>query len=127
MGQQFVTFGLSEKTYAIPIEDVRAIERVSTIRPVPGAYAAIVGVMNLRGSLLTVADLHIVFNLAPQPLTEKTRLLVIDSVGFLIDETFSVVETETDEEASSQTVGMTAVGRDICFVQAEPLLTALRP
>ncbi|HEY8584444.1 MAG TPA: chemotaxis protein CheW [Capillimicrobium sp.] len=43
--------------YALPVGAVREVETRGDLTPVPGAPAAIVGIRNLRGSILPVVEL----------------------------------------------------------------------
>ncbi len=54
---QFVTFDVNESKYGIDILRVREVLKQVKCSPVPGAHPAIVGLMNLRGQVVTVIDL----------------------------------------------------------------------
>lgn len=54
---QYVTFNVNDNRYGINILRVREVLKQVTCSPVPGAHPAIVGLMNLRGQVVTVIDL----------------------------------------------------------------------
>ncbi|MEQ8471615.1 MAG: chemotaxis protein CheW [Marinoscillum sp.] len=52
-----VVFNLGNETYAVPIERVREVVRVPNIAPIPQAPEYILGVGNIRGNVIAIADL----------------------------------------------------------------------
>jgi purine-binding chemotaxis protein CheW len=56
---RWVGFRLGAQQYALPIQQVREVLPSIVIEPVPGAESVIRGVMNLRGRIVTVVDLHL--------------------------------------------------------------------
>jgi chemotaxis signal transduction protein len=46
------------RTLALPLEDVRGVARAVPLVPIPGAPAAVAGLANIRGTLVTVLDLE---------------------------------------------------------------------
>ena len=78
--------------YALPVESVREVAELGDVTPVPGAAAAVLGVRNLRGQVLPVADLRALLDL-PRP--EPARRLVIvegpaGQAGFAVDDVVGV-------------------------------------
>ena len=55
---QLVTFGVGDCHLAVEIEHVQEINRQLELTPVPGAPNSIRGVINLRGDVVTVLNLH---------------------------------------------------------------------
>ncbi len=53
---QWVTFQLEEETYGINVMQVREVLRYTEIAPVPGAPDYVLGIINLRGNVVTVID-----------------------------------------------------------------------
>lgn len=49
-------FTLAGQNYAVPLADVNEIIRPETPTPVPGAPADVLGIINLRGNIVTVLD-----------------------------------------------------------------------
>lgn len=49
-------FELAGQDYAVPLGEVREIIRPDTTTPVPGAPAGVLGIISLRGSIITVLD-----------------------------------------------------------------------
>ncbi|MGH8504761.1 MAG: chemotaxis protein CheW [Stenotrophobium sp.] len=55
---RWVSFDLAGQPYGIAILNVMEVLAAATIEPVPGAPPAVLGVINLRGSIVTVVDLR---------------------------------------------------------------------
>ena len=53
---QWVTFRLAGETYGINVMQVQEVLRHSDIAPVPGAPPYVLGIINLRGNVVTVID-----------------------------------------------------------------------
>ncbi len=88
--------------YGIPVKQVQSIERLLPIRPVPGVAGHILGVANLRGSVIAVQDFRQLLGAREEPPTVDARLLVTQGNGFLVDAALDVVEVD---ERSIETVG----------------------
>src|SRR5690554_480611 len=69
---QWVTFRLDNETYGINVMQVQEVLRHTEIAPVPGAPEYVLGIINLRGNVVTVIDTRQRFGLAPAPVTEQT-------------------------------------------------------
>jgi purine-binding chemotaxis protein CheW len=79
-----VTFMLGSDRYGVGLEMVREIQRAGRITPVPTAPDFIIGVMNLRGNILSVVDIRSFFGLPGVTIGEKTRILVVEGAGLRI-------------------------------------------
>ena len=94
--------------YALPIADVLEVAEVGEITPVPGAGAAVLGVQNLRGQVLTVVDLATVFGLAA---SGPERIVIAEGggrrAGLAVD---SVAGVEHLPEASEEIESRHLVG-----------------
>ncbi len=53
---QRVTFQLENETYGVNVMQVQEILRYSEIAAVPGAPSYVLGIINLRGNVVTVID-----------------------------------------------------------------------
>jgi purine-binding chemotaxis protein CheW len=106
---QWVTFHLENETYGINVMQVQEVLRYTEIAPVPGAPSYVLGIINLRGSVLTVIDTRARFELNPTENTENTRIVVIESekqvVGILVDSVAEVVYLKGSEIDDTPSVG----------------------
>jgi len=81
---QWVTFRLAGESYAINVMQVQEVLRPAEIAPVPGAPPQVLGIINLRGHVLTVIDTRQPFGLPPAQITDNSRILVIEAEGQVI-------------------------------------------
>ncbi|WED21040.1 chemotaxis protein CheW [Vibrio sp. JC009] len=106
---QWVTFQLEEETYGINVMQVREVLRYSEIAPVPGAPDYVLGIINLRGNVVTVVDTRSRFGLMEGEVTDNTRIIVIESerqvIGILVDSVAEVVYLRSSEIDTTPSVG----------------------
>jgi purine-binding chemotaxis protein CheW len=106
---QWVTFRLADEIYGINVMQVQEVLRVSEIAPVPGAPHYVLGIINLRGNVVTVIDTRIRLGLATTEVTDSTRIVIIEGarhvVGILVDCVAEVVDLPMSEVESPPNVG----------------------
>jgi purine-binding chemotaxis protein CheW len=105
---QWVTFQLDNETYGINVMQVREVLRVNDITPVPGAPDYVLGIINLRGNVVTILDTRKRFGLAPKACDEDSRILIIECdeqiAGVLVDSVTEVVYLRSSEIESAPNV-----------------------
>jgi purine-binding chemotaxis protein CheW len=106
---QWVTYRLDEETYGINVMQVQEVLRYTEIAPVPGAPDYVLGIINLRGNVVTVIDTRSRFGLPPTDTSDNTRIVIIESdeqvVGILVDSVAEVVYLRSSEIDSTPNVG----------------------
>ncbi|HZU81809.1 MAG TPA: chemotaxis protein CheW [Polyangiaceae bacterium] len=107
---EYLAFGLAGETYAVPIRHVAEILRPPPITPVPRAPSTVLGVISVRGKLVTVVDLRRRFHLAPAPIDRKTRILLADAgtgeqLGLLVDDVQQVWRLAGEEIEPAAVLG----------------------
>ncbi|MGM0630805.1 MAG: chemotaxis protein CheW [Pseudomonadota bacterium] len=106
---QWVTFQLDQETYGINVMQVQEVLRYSEIAPVPGAPNYVLGIINLRGNVVTVIDTRLRFGLQTTEVTDNSRIVIIESeqqvIGILVDSVAEVVYLKTSEIDSAPNVG----------------------
>jgi purine-binding chemotaxis protein CheW len=101
---EYLAFILGTEAYAIEIGNIVEILKPLPITEVPRADPSVVGVMSVRGRLVTVLDLKRQFHLAPNfTMDKKSRILLVDAIeeeiGLLVDEVLQVYRlSETEIE-----------------------------
>ncbi len=101
-----VVFTLAERLFGVDIIKVQEVVRYTEITRVPNAAEFVLGVMNLRGNITPVIDLHKRFSLAEASWTDKTRIIVLQikdqAIGFLVDHVSEIMHPlESDIEPTS--------------------------
>ena len=106
---QLVTFRLQDETYGINVMQVQEVLRVTEIAPVPGAPDYVLGIINLRGNVVTVMDTRGRFGLPPGEIDDATRVVIIESdkqvIGMLVDSVAEVVDLRASEIDAAPIVG----------------------
>jgi len=106
---QWVTFHLDGEKYGIKVMQVQEVLRMTEIAPVPGAPHYVLGIINLRGNVVTVVDTRRRFGLSDVEADDETRIVIIESesnvVGILVDSVAEVVDLKISEIESAPNVG----------------------
>ena len=106
---QWVTFRLENESYGINVMQVQEVLRYTEIAPVPGAPPYVLGIINLRGNVVTVIDTRSRFALANAETTDQTRIVIIEAenqvVGILVDAVAEVVYLRQSEIETTPNVG----------------------
>ena len=55
---QLVTFQLGDELYGVDIMDVKEIVKIQNVRPIPNAPFYVEGIINLRGEVIPIINLH---------------------------------------------------------------------
>lgn len=84
---RWVCFGLGAQLYGLPIGRVQEVLRPTDIERVPGTAPVVLGVINLRGNVVTVLDLRRRLGLEPRDIDADSRIVVIEHQG----ETFGLL------------------------------------
>ncbi|BBG65201.1 positive regulator of CheA protein activity [Hydrogenimonas sp.] len=86
---QLVGFMVGEEEFAVPILGIQEIIKPIEYTRVPKTPPYVLGVFNLRGSVLPLIDLRMKFGLSKSKENEDTRYMVIkhndEVAGFVID------------------------------------------
>lgn len=73
--EQYLVFSLADRELAVKAEFVQGVERLADLTPVPNVVPWVRGVMNLRGSIVSVVDTRMLLDLELLPYSPRTRLL----------------------------------------------------
>ncbi|MEH6556595.1 MAG: chemotaxis protein CheW [Oceanicoccus sp.] len=106
---QWVTFRLGKETYGVNVMQVQEVLRYTEIAPVPGAPPYVLGIINLRGNVVTVIDTRHRFGLPAGDISDQTRIIIIEAdntvTGILVDMVAEVVYLSQSEIESAPNVG----------------------
>lgn len=120
---QFVTFRLDGETYGINVMQVQEVLRVSEIAPVPGAPHYVLGIINLRGNVVTVIDTRTRFGLMQKEIDDASRVVIIEAekqvIGILVDSVAEVVDLRSSDIESAPNVGNEESARYIQGVSSQ--------
>lgn len=115
--RQCVTFKLDDEIYGINVMLVQEVLRVTDIAPVPGAPEYVIGIINLRGNVVTVIDTRMRFGLPSKEFDDSTRIVIIETesqtVGIVVDSVAEVVDIYSNEIETAPNVGNDETARYI--------------
>lgn len=98
---EFATFYVGDSLIGIDILQVQEINRNLQLTRIPHAPHCVRGVINLRGDVVTVIDLRVVFGLPQLPIGHANRNIILscgqERIGLLVDRIADVVYAKSDE------------------------------
>ncbi len=102
--RQVLTFRLGEETYGIDILAVREIRAWSPVTRCPQSPPQVLGVLNLRGSVVPIIDLRVRFELDSATFTPSTVIIVLSidtdegptDCGLVVDAVADVIDLEPE-------------------------------
>jgi purine-binding chemotaxis protein CheW len=112
---QYLTFKLSDELYAIGVNRVREVLEYTPVTKVPRTAEFMKGVINLRGSVIPVADLRMKFGMEEAEKTVETSIIVSEValgeeevvIGMIADAVEEVVRMEPENIEPSPKIGTT--------------------
>ncbi|MDO8909121.1 MAG: chemotaxis protein CheW [Pseudohongiella sp.] len=92
---QWVTFQLENETYGVNVMVVKEVLKFQDIAPVPGAPDYVLGIINIRGTVISVINTRRRFGLLDREADDNTRIVIIEIgrhiIGILVDSVAEVV------------------------------------
>jgi purine-binding chemotaxis protein CheW len=107
---EYATFYLKDALCGIALDAIQEINKPSDLTVVPQAPDYVMGIVNLRGKIVTVIDTGKRLGLNPIDAGEKMRTIIVndgdESVGLMVDRIANVVKIEPDgTEAPPANIG----------------------
>jgi purine-binding chemotaxis protein CheW len=102
---QYLTFRLESETFALDISKVREVLDFTRITKVPQTEDFMLGVINLRGSVVPVIDMRLKFGMSRTEATVNTCVIIVEFeiegettvIGALADSVQEVLELESEQ------------------------------
>jgi chemotaxis signal transduction protein len=98
---ELLTFAIAGEQYAVDIERIVEIVRPRPVTRVPNAEESIVGIVSLRGTIVTLIDVRSRLRHPNAEETPDTRIIVVDhqgeTIGFEVDRVLRVVKIGRDD------------------------------
>jgi purine-binding chemotaxis protein CheW len=118
---QVLTFVLGSETYGVDILRVQEIRGWSAVTKIPHAPPHVLGVLNLRGSIVPIVDLRMRFNLDRAEYTAITVIIVLSvhsatgkrHFGVVVDGVSDVVDVNSAEVKPAPDLGARAATEHI--------------
>jgi purine-binding chemotaxis protein CheW len=113
-GDQYLSFRLAGETYGVDILRVQEIRGWERVTRVPNAPRYVLGVVNLRGSIVPIFDLRLRFNLPAGHYSKDTVVIVLmthqagggmRSIGLVVDAVSDVINASGTDIAVTPEFG----------------------
>ncbi len=99
--QSILLFNLAYETYGIELEYIREVYPLKELTPVPSKANYLIGIINVRGRILSVTDLKKFFDLPEKGLSDLNKVIILQSdeleFGILADSIIGVREISISE------------------------------
>ena len=111
--RQVLTFCLGAETYGVDILRVQEIRGWSPVTRIPKSPPHVLGVLNLRGSIVPIVDLRVRFSLERAEFTPLTVIIVLSittpngrsEFGLVVDSVSDVVDISTKDLKDAPNLG----------------------
>jgi purine-binding chemotaxis protein CheW len=117
MAVDILEFDLGGELYAMDIQIAREIVEMLPITPIPRAPGHVTGLLNLRGEITTIINIHHLLGINPAKKRDEQNIMVLipeafdnTSVGMIVDEVHSVLtvdEENIDTDVQGVSSGLT--------------------
>lgn len=98
--ERYLSFSLGSEDYAVPLLDVKEVIGMPEFTPIPFAPAHFLGIMNLRGQVISVIDFRTKLGIKASPGAE-TAVIICDleqlSLGIVVDSINSVISPKESD------------------------------
>ncbi|MBV7273375.1 chemotaxis protein CheW [Clostridium sp. PL3] len=116
--EQLVTFKIANEEFAVNIDHIQEINRMTAITKIPRAPYFIDGIVNLRGNIVPAFNLRKLFKLPEKKITDSTRIIIVDidnkKTGIIVDSVTEVLRFEKKQiEPTQDILGNNIDGRYI--------------
>lgn len=109
---QFVVFKIGDREFAVDINRVNTIEKLTGITRVPGAQYFVMGVINLRGEVIPVVDTRKRMGMDSRYFDDESRIIITNTED-------SVVGITADSATEVVMINEELIDRDLAFTGAK--------
>ena len=117
---QWVTFNLENETYGVNVMVVKEVLKFQDIAPVPGAPDYVMGIINIRGTVISVINTRRRFGLHDREPDDNTRIVILEIgkhvLGIVVDSVAEVVYLRVSEIETAPQVNKDETARFITGV-----------
>ena len=98
---EVVSFMLGQEKYGVETRYVREVCPLNELTPLPGTPPFVLGIVNVRGQVLSVIDIRKLFDLPQKGVGDLDRVIVLQhggmEFGILANSILGVVQVPTDD------------------------------
>ena len=130
-GEEFIAFRVGDQEFCVEITSTREIRGWSQATRLPHSPEYIVGVINLRGHIVSVVDLRQVPGLAQDESSAANRLLVIDyddsMLALKVDRVLELINIADEEIEATPRMNQTPIPLEGVVTRPQGPLFLLSP
>lgn len=83
-GEEVLIFRLGNDGYCIPVQYIREVQPLLSWTALPTTPPFVVGLVNVRGKILTALDIRPLLDITPKPPTDGAFLIIIHAQGIVV-------------------------------------------
>ncbi|ACM36873.1 MULTISPECIES: chemotaxis protein CheW [Rhizobium/Agrobacterium group] len=127
---EIIAFRLHAQEFCVKTTSIREIRGWATVTPLPHAPYEVLGVMNLRGTVIPIVDLAVKLGMANSEVNQRSAVVVADvngvTVGLLVDGVSDILTIPADRlQPLPQAAGPSAAFSDGIIAQGESMICFL--
>ncbi len=97
---RILCFSIGQEEFGMPLLDVKEVIALPEVTPIPYTPTYFLGIMNLRGNVISIFDLRVKFNIKTQK-TLETSVIICDfgttCIGVVVDSVSAVLSPKPNE------------------------------
>jgi purine-binding chemotaxis protein CheW len=117
--ERIICFSIGSEEFGVPLLDIKEVIAMPEITPVPYTPSHFLGIMNLRGNVISVVDLRLKFKIKAQENSENSIIIcefsgmsigvVVDSVNNVLTPLNGEISDKPDIQSQIRTDYITSV------------------
>lgn len=108
---RYICFNLGEQEYGVPLLSIKEVIGFPEVTQIPQSPKHFLGIMNLRGNVISVMDLRVKIGLKPTN-TEETAVMILDLgsllLGVVVDKINAVITIDPQDISDKPMMQSTA-------------------
>lgn len=125
---RFLRFKVGDEEFLVDLPIVMEITDLKELCPVPGSSYFLLGLMNLRGNIVTVYDIRSIFNINIVWKSDKSSIVVLsfqnELIGIFVDQVMDIINVYDEKEILDSDdfisgYGITYNGRKLSILDME--------
>lgn len=131
MKSQWVNFEIENEDYCLGVDDIQEILNYEVPTPVPGAQHEVVGILNVRGEIVTVLSGRRLLDLPEKKPDDSWRIITLQSndiyYGLIVDTVKEMIDIEPEQIETAPNTGNAAASELILgtYHHVDKLIIAL--
>lgn len=98
---EIIAFMLREQQFCVRTTSIREIRGWAPVTPLPHTPAEVLGVMNLRGTVIPIVDFAVKLGITPTAVTERSAIVVTNvndrTIGLMVDRVSDILTVSVSE------------------------------